>query len=87
MTTGIYTVYIIYEMHLPFDYFRTLGSNEKQALINGKYEKWRIQYGQPAETSARTSTDGGISAVVGAMICLSVMIGIGGIIMIVILIK
>ena len=47
---------------------------------------WYRPPGGPPSTEARKGTEEELSAVVGAMICLGVIIGVGAIIMIIILI-
>jgi hypothetical protein len=61
--------------------------DSKETITQTTYAKWNIgSYGSP-EAAASTSPDAGLSAVVGAMMCLALLIGVGGIIMIIILIK
>ncbi|XP_031549951.1 protocadherin Fat 4-like isoform X2 [Actinia tenebrosa] len=54
--------------------------------IKNKYSKWNIRTYELPKTGKQISK-GGLSAIVGAMICLALLIGVGGIIMIIILIK
>ena len=64
--------------------------NGNQELIENVHREWKIRnYVKPGapSTGARTSSAQGLSATVGALICLAVMIGVGGIVMIIILIR
>lgn len=60
-------------------------------LLDTTYKQWNIQGYQPPAPAApeaqKRTGDEQLSAVVGAMICLGVIIGVGAIIMIIILIR
>ena len=66
----------------------SLSANKE--VLDSTYKHWNIQGYQspePSVTEARKGTDEGLSAVVGAMICLGVIICVATIIMIIILIR
>lgn len=67
---------------------RSLSDNKE--LLDSTYKKFNIQWFQlpdgPSSPEARKGTENELSAVVGAMICLGVIIGVGAIILIIILI-
>ena len=71
-----------------FVIFSSLSDNKE--LLDSTYNQFDIQWFQlsdgPPSPEARKGTENELSAVVGAMICLGVIIGVGAIIMIIILI-
>lgn len=78
-------------LNLFTSYFFSSSFTANLQLLDTTYKQWNIQGYQPPAPAApeaqKRTNDEQLSAVVGAMICLGVVIGVGAIIMITILIR